>query len=57
VRDHYHKVSDDTAQPIDFGAAAAFNALYAELALRVANRAARPAWRKASFFATPAPMP
>jgi hypothetical protein len=57
VRDHYHKVSDDTAQPIDFGAAAAFNALYAELALRVANRAARPAWRKASFFATPAPKP
>ncbi|MCU0648253.1 MAG: M28 family peptidase [Gemmatimonadaceae bacterium] len=54
VRDHYHKVSDDTAQPIDFGAAAAFNALYAELALRVANRATRPAWRKASFFATPA---
>ena len=38
VRDHYHKVSDDTTQPVDFSAAAAFNELYAELAMRVANR-------------------
>lgn len=53
VRDHYHKVSDDTTQPVNFDAAAAFNALYAELALRVANRAQRPAWRANSFFATP----
>ncbi len=57
VRDHYHKVSDDTTQPIDFGAAAAFNALYAELAMRVANRTTRPAWRANSFFATPALVP
>jgi hypothetical protein len=57
VRDHYHKVSDDTTQPIDFGAAAAFNALYAELAMRVANRATRPAWRANSFFARPATVP
>lgn len=57
VRDHYHKVSDDTTQPVDFGAAAAFNALYAELAMRVANRATRPTWRANSFFATPATVP
>ena len=57
VRDHYHKVSDDTSQPVDFGAAAGFNALYADLALRVANRATRPAWRANSFFATPVPVP
>lgn len=57
VRDHYHKVSDDTTQPIDFGAAAAFNALYAELAMRVANRTTRPAWRANSFFATPVVVP
>ena len=57
VRDHYHKASDDTSQPIDFNTAAAFNALYADLALRLANRATRPAWRANSFFATPAPVP
>ena len=57
VRDHYHKVSDDTSQPVDFDAAEAFNALYAELAMRVANRATRPAWRANSFFATPPPVP
>lgn len=50
-RDHYHKLSDDTTQPVDFDAAAGFNAMYAELALRVANRATRPAWRSTSFFA------
>lgn len=55
VRDHYHKLSDDVTQPVDFSAAAGFNELYADLALRVANRAARPAWRAASFFATPSP--
>ncbi|MEP7384683.1 MAG: M28 family peptidase, partial [Gemmatimonadota bacterium] len=57
VRDHYHKVSDDTTQAIDFSTAAAFNALYADLAIRVANRATRPAWRANSFFATPATVP
>lgn len=57
VRDHYHKLSDDTSQPVDFTAAADFNAMYADLALRVANRATRPAWRKDSFFATPVIVP
>jgi hypothetical protein len=54
VRDHYHKLSDDVTQPVDFAAASGFNELYADLALRVANRASRPAWRTNSFFATPA---
>ena len=57
VRERYHKMSDDLAQPIDFGAAAGFNALYAELALGVANRTSRPAWRPTSFFATPVIVP
>ena len=55
VRDHYHKLSDDITQPVDFTTAAGFNEMYADLALRVANRAKRPAWRPTSFFATPIP--
>lgn len=51
VRDHYHRVTDDVTRPMNFATAAGFNALYAELALRVANRPTRPAWRKTSFFA------
>lgn len=57
VRDHYHKVSDDLTQPVNLESATAFNTLYADLALRVANRATRPAWRKESFFATPSVVP
>jgi hypothetical protein len=53
VREHYHKVSDDLSQPVDLQAAATFNALYADLGIRVANRASRPAWRANSFFAAP----
>jgi hypothetical protein len=56
VREHYHKLSDDVTQPVNFETAARFNSMYADLALRVANRAARPAWRTSSFFATP-PIP
>ncbi len=55
VRDHYHKLSDDITQPVNFSTAAGFNEMYADLALRVANRAKRPAWRPTSFFATPIP--
>jgi hypothetical protein len=29
--------------------------MYADLAIRVANRAKRPAWRTNSFFASPVP--
>jgi hypothetical protein len=50
-------MSDDLTQPIDFTAAAGFNAMYADLALGVANRATRPAWRPNSFFATPVIVP
>jgi len=50
-RDHYHKLSDDLSQPVNFETAAGFNAMYADLALRVANRVTRPAWRPNSFFA------
>ena len=57
VRERYHKMNDDLAQPIDFTAAAAFNEFYADLALRVANRATRPAWRAGSFFAKPVITP
>lgn len=57
VRDHYHKLSDDITQPVNFATAAAFNELYADLALRVANRATRPAWRANSFFAKPVIVP
>lgn len=52
-RDHYHKLSDDLSQPVNFETAAGFNAMYADLALRVANRTTKPAWRKNSFFAPP----
>ncbi|MBC7898110.1 MAG: M20/M25/M40 family metallo-hydrolase [Cytophagaceae bacterium] len=52
VRDHYHKLSDDLTQPVDLEAAATFNALYADLGMRVANRASRPTWRANSFFGT-----
>ncbi len=57
VRDHYHKLSDDITQPVNFETAATYNAMYAELALRVANRATKPAWRKGSFFAPKAIVP
>jgi hypothetical protein len=51
VRERYHKLSDDTSQPVNFETAAAFNAMYADLAIRVANRDTRPRWRTGSFFA------
>jgi len=50
-RDHYHKLSDDLSQPVNLETAVRFNAVYADLALRVSNRATRPAWRADSFFA------
>ena len=57
VRNHYHKLSDDTSQPVNFETAASFNAMYAALALRVANRATRPAWRAGSVFNIPRVVP
>jgi Zn-dependent M28 family amino/carboxypeptidase len=49
-QERYHGPKDDLTQPIDFQAAADFNALYAGLVSQVANRATRPSWNSDSFF-------
>ena len=54
LRDHYHTPNDDVTQLIDRDEGAAFNVMYAALALQIANRATCPAWRPTSVFATPA---
>ncbi len=46
----YHAPSDDTMQPVNLAAAARFNRIIADLARRVANKTARPAWNQNSFF-------
>jgi Zn-dependent M28 family amino/carboxypeptidase len=46
----YHGVEDEVTQPVDRQAAAAFNRLYPEVILEVANRATRPAWYPTSAF-------
>jgi Zn-dependent M28 family amino/carboxypeptidase len=58
TRERYHAPSDDLAQPIDRGAAVGFTDAIGRLAVRIANRPARPAWKDSSFFkrfAQPAP--
>jgi Zn-dependent M28 family amino/carboxypeptidase len=50
TRDRYHAPADDLAQPIDRTAAAHFTDLMGRLALRIANRPTRPAWKTDSFF-------
>ena len=50
TRDRYHAPSDDLTQPIDRAAAAGFTDMIGRLALRVANRPSRPAWKADSFF-------
>ena len=52
VRTRYHKPSDDLAQPVDKVAAAQFTSLLAQLAARIANAPARPAWYPESSFST-----
>ncbi len=49
--ERYHAPSDDIDQPVDLEAAAQFNTILAELALRVARADPRPAWVPESFFA------
>jgi len=49
-RERYHAPSDDLQQPIDFEAAAKFNAAYLRVIESVANRAERPRWNSSSFF-------
>lgn len=50
TRTRYHAPSDDLQQPIDRMAAAQFTDVVGRLAVRVANRATRPAWKPESFF-------
>lgn len=55
---HYHAPSDDMAQPINPGHAAAFNAYLTRLVTLVAAMPERPVWNPDSFFArfaAPAP--
>ncbi len=46
----YHGVSDDVDQPVDQAAAAQFNNILKNLALRVANANQAPSWTSNSFF-------
>jgi Zn-dependent M28 family amino/carboxypeptidase len=50
TRDRYHAPSDDLTQPIDRAAAAGFTDMMGRLAVRIANRPTRPAWKPDSFF-------
>ncbi len=50
LRDRYHAPSDDLKQPVDVGAAAAFNELILKLAEAVANQPEGPQWKAGSFF-------
>lgn len=50
LRLRYHAPSDDLSQPVDKAAAARFNEMIRELTVRAANGAARPAWKRESFF-------
>jgi hypothetical protein len=49
-RERYHAPSDDLQQPIDFEAAARFNATYLRVVEAIANRRDRPRWNSSSFF-------
>jgi Zn-dependent M28 family amino/carboxypeptidase len=48
--ERYHAPSDDLNQPVDLAAAAQFDAILEELALRVADADRRPEWKATSFF-------
>lgn len=47
---HYHKPSDDMAQPFNFNAAARFAQLNYLIALEIANAPHKPSWNKGDFF-------
>ena len=49
-QERYHGVEDEVTQPVNRQAAAAFNRLYPDVILEVANRATRPAWYPTSAF-------
>lgn len=46
----YHGLKDDVNQPVDLPAAAQFNAILQNLAVRVANANQPPTWKPNSFF-------
>ena len=48
--ERYHGPADDSSQPVDKAAAAQFDAILGQLALRVADAGARPTWKSDSFF-------
>jgi Zn-dependent M28 family amino/carboxypeptidase len=48
--ERYHGVEDEASQPVNRQAAEAFNRLYPNLILEVANRPTRPAWYPTSAF-------
>lgn len=50
VRDIYHKPADDTTQPVNIEAAAAFDRVIMALLQRVADDPVRPTWNADSFF-------
>src|SRR5262249_18236046 len=53
--DRSHGPADNLSQPVDKAAAAQFNAILQQLALRVADAPQRPAWKSDSFFRRFAP--
>ena len=53
----YHAQADDLSQPVDLGAADAYNRFVLHLALRVADAPRAPRWRADSFFAQFARQP
>ncbi len=50
TKERYHSPSDDLQQPVDLSAAVTFTRLVAALAAEVANHAAKPQWKRSSFF-------
>ena len=47
---HYHRVSDDVTQPINYDAAARFASLSAAIIVEIANAPERPQWKANNFF-------
>ena len=50
LKNRYHAPSDDVRQPVDLKAADDFDRFMMRLTEKVANSAARPQWKSASFF-------
>jgi Zn-dependent M28 family amino/carboxypeptidase len=55
LTERYHAPSDDLGQPVDKGAARAFDLLVAKILEQVANRSEKPRWKDTSFFKRFAP--